>query len=110
MHLAFVSFAGLRPIDAGDSSDDEKYRRSPIIPIVIPIAMKPRDKLLSDMASIFFLILFLQLLIVLEKNNQVLFKWLMSCLNSYCLSHYSVRYNHLTVNIFYNQHPLVHNT
>jgi len=46
----FIRYPGLRLIDDDDSEEEEKMcRRSPIIPIVIPTAIKPRERLISEM-------------------------------------------------------------
>ncbi|XP_054279340.1 histone-lysine N-methyltransferase 2D-like isoform X3 [Macrosteles quadrilineatus] len=46
----FIRYPGLRLIDEDDSEEEQKmYRRSPIIPIVIPTAIKPRERLISEM-------------------------------------------------------------
>lgn len=45
--------SGLRLIEEEDSEEEERmFRRSPIIPIVIPVAIKPKDKMATEMVNI----------------------------------------------------------
>ncbi|XP_046682378.1 histone-lysine N-methyltransferase 2C-like isoform X2 [Homalodisca vitripennis] len=46
----FIRYPGLRLIEEEDSEDEERmFRKSPVIPIVIPTAIKPKDKLSGEM-------------------------------------------------------------
>lgn len=58
--------SGLRLIDEEDSEEEERmFRRSPIIPIVIPVAIKPKDKMAIEMVNIICLNISLSLLTTL---------------------------------------------